>query len=279
MTNWQDKYLCPLINSEKPSLKRIKKIIKDFFILFTHSLSFHEFPKNPPEELPEPNFGDENKGFDICKDMYKNADDRIDKIEEKALKLLTYVTALFAFVSFIFVNTSLLLTKIIIIISLALLLFTIIISFRCVNVKHRKTMFISDLYNFDSNIPNEKIELKIISKKYLSYAIYNQNIADNTADILRTARNTLTLAILLSGIGFFIGISSYINTTPKINSTRIENLSTIEKNVSDTNKILNKINLNLKNQKVQDDISTISKRLDDLEKRYESLNSIIQKKK
>jgi hypothetical protein len=278
MANWQDRYLCPLVKSEKPSLKRIKKIIKDFFILLAHSLSFHEFPKNPPEELPEPRFSDENKGFEICKDMYKNADDRIDKLEEKALKLLTYVTALFAFVSFIFVNTSLLFTKIIIIISLALLLFTIIISFRCVNVKFRKTMFISDLYNFDSNIPDEKIELKTIYKKYLSYAKYNQNIADNTADILRTARNTLTLAIILSGIGFFIGIFSYINV-PKINSTRIENLSIVEKNVSDTNKILNEINNSLKNQKITDDISTISKRLDDLEKRYESLNSIIQKKK
>ena len=30
MDNWQDKYLCPLIEREKFSLKKIKKLIDDF---------------------------------------------------------------------------------------------------------------------------------------------------------------------------------------------------------------------------------------------------------
>ena len=277
MDNWQDKYLCPLIEREKFSLKKIKKLIDDFIFLFKHSISFHEQPKEPNEELPDFTFEDADMIYNVCREFYDNANERIDKLEEKAIKLLSYVSALFAFISFAFINTSIVLTKVILVASMVLLVLSMLISFRCVNVKGRKSFFVPDVFDFESDIPKDNFDKKVISKKLLNSAIYNQNIGDNTADILKAARYILALALIVSTIGFITGIGGYFKTSDATTTVKIENqveLKDIQGRLDIANKTLEQISNNidnLDNEKLQEEINRLSNELELYKTNYESL--------
>ena len=150
--------------------------------------------------------------YSVCREFYNDANERIDKLEEKAIKLLSYVSALLHLYLRIY-NTSIIITKLILAISMVLLVLSMLISFRCVNVKGRKSFFIPDVFNFESDVPKDNFDKKVISKKLLNSAIYNQNIGDNTADILKAARYILALALIVSTIGFITGIRGYFKTS------------------------------------------------------------------
>jgi hypothetical protein len=277
MDNWQDKYLCPLVEKEKFSLKKVKKLVEDFRILFIHSISFHDAPKEPIEELPDFTSKDTDMVYSVCREFYNDANERIDKLEDKAIKLLSYVSALFAFISFAFINTSIILTKIILAISMVLLVLSMLISFRCVNVKGRKSLFIPDVFNFESDIPKDNFDKKVISKKLLNTAIYNQNIGDNTADILKAARYVLALALIVSTIGFITGIGGYFKTSDATTTVKIENqveLKDIQSRLDIMNKTLEQISNNinnLDNENLQEEIDRLSNELELYKTNYESL--------
>lgn len=276
---WQDRFLSPQIEAEKYSLKKVKKIIKDFWVLLKHALSFHEKPQPPKEELPDFQSHDTETIYNICKDFFNNANSRIDSLEEKSLKLLTYVTALFAFISFAFLNSSVLVTKIMLIIGMVLLLFSILISFRCVNVKSRKTSFVPDVYDFKVDPPTDNFDKKSIAKKLLNSAIFNENVADNTADLLRSSRHMLALALVISVLGFLFGIHGYFNTS-KVSSVEIANpinISHIESELSNTNQSLSEINSNIKaldNSLLKDQVAQLAEELQNLQSKY---NDILQR--
>lgn len=277
--DWQDKYLPPLIEREKFNIEKIKRIIKEFFILFKHAISFHESPKEPNEELPEFTSKDSDFIYNICKDFYDDANDRIDKLEEKAIKLLSYISATFAFISFAFVNTSIVFTKFLLIISMGSLILSILISFRCVNVKGRKAIFLTSIFNFsDDFTPQDTFEKKKIAKDLLNAAIYNQNVADNVADILKVSRNMLAIALAISIIGFTTGMTGYFNTSDNINTLRIDNqidLSEFEESMENTNKILNDMNNNIEKvsdkKRLNDQIDKLSKEIEILRSNYSEI--------
>jgi hypothetical protein len=273
--NWQDKYLCPLINREKISRKKASKIIKDFFILLLHAISFHEQPKEQPEQLPDFVSQDVDTVYSVCREFYNNANERIDKIEDKAIKLLPYVSALFAFISFIFINTSFFITKVLLIISMGLLVTALLISFRCVSVKGRKTFFLPDIYNFDKEIPEENFDKKILAKKLLNSAIFNQNVADNIADILKAARNVIALALIICTAGFFFSINGYIEQVSTVKVKNQIDLIALEEKLENTNELLEQINLNLSiigdQGDLKRDIFEIKNQIESIKNDYNSL--------
>lgn len=269
--DWQDKYLCPLVERERFKFREIIKIIKRFFILLIHAVSFHKVPKEPKQELPNFTSEDEVTALSTCKEFYQKSNERIEKLEEKSLKLLTYVTALFAIISFAFINTTITSVKVILLISMLLLLLSIIISFRCVNIKSRKAFFITDVYDFKYDPPKENFNKMHIAKKLLNSSIYNHNVADNTADILKAARYILTLAIIICAIGLVIGINGFFDNNSKENTVIIENqidLSPIANQISETNTSLDQIYTYI------DEIDTniFTKQIEDLKTEIQVIN-------
>ena len=143
--NWQDKYLCKNINVQFPN---IWKLLKKFFILMLHSIFPHESPTNPSETLPEINIDKNNQNtvYNICLNIYNEAEKRINKLEEKSFKMLSYISAIFAFLTFIIINIESKNGKIIIFTSMFFLIVSLLISFRCLNIKSILRTFIDDIY-------------------------------------------------------------------------------------------------------------------------------------
>lgn len=273
--DWQDKYLCPNVEKEKFSFKKIRKIVKDFFILLVHSISFHENPRKPLEVLPDFISQDDDFILSICKGFYDDANDRIDKIEEKAIKLLSYISALFAFLSFAFINTSFIFSQVIFLVAMILLVLSIFISFRCVNIKSRETIFLPSIYDFSHEQPRENFNKKDIAKHYLNASIFNQNIADNSADILKISRCMLAIALFTGILGFISGIGGYINTENNIYTVKIEendNIIELGEIMSNTNKVLNdiknQIDMNYDIKKINNQIDSLLKEVKLMETKY-----------
>jgi hypothetical protein len=292
MQQWHDKYLAPQVGKEKLSYKIVKNTIFEFFILLIHSLSPHEFPKEPPEKLPKIKSKNHNEIYNICKDMYTGSNQRIDNLEDKAIKLVSFITVLFALISFAFLNIASTGVKYILLASMLLLLLAILISFRCVNIKSRQSMFLPSIYDFDSfEKPVEDFDLNNYSEKMLQAAVFNQNVADNTADILKSTRNLLFLSICLIVIAFLIGAFSYKSQT-KTTVVKIENpmsFSSLQQEIKECNKTLDSIskdfshinNLNQsENSKLaeqlketQDKYNELASKMDEMEKRLDALNT------
>ncbi len=254
--SWQDKYLSPSIEREKFKFSKLKRMFFDFKEIFMHAISFHKRPQYPPNELPDFESQDTEIIYMTCKQFYDDANNRIDNLEDKSLKLLSYITALFAFISFAFINTNSIGTKILLLASIIFLILSIIISFRCVNVKGRQSLFLPSVYDFSNNNASDNFDKRVIAKKMLNSAIFNQNVADNTADILKAARYTLTIAITVCIIGFLVGINGYFSDTgPKeIKIDNPINLNKIEETLDKNNLLLEKITDNIKNLDNKDNL-------------------------
>ncbi|KQL33362.1 hypothetical protein [Psychrobacillus sp. FJAT-21963] len=280
MQQWQDKYLAPQVGKKKFSFKKVKHIIVDFFVLLIHSLSPHEFPKEPPEKLPKIKSKNYNEIYNICKDMYSSSNERIDSLEDKAIKLVSFITILFTLISFAFLNIASIGVKYILLASMVLLLLAILISFRCVNIKSRQSMFLPSIYDFESfEQPVENFKLNNFSEKMLQAAVFNQNVADNTADILKSTRNLLFLSICSIVIAFLIGAFSYKSQT-KMTVVKIENpvsVSLLEQEIIESNKTLESISNSLINinDLNQSKIHELSQQIKESEKRYSEIASKI----
>lgn len=277
MQQWQDKYLAPRIGKEKITFKKVKLIIIDFFTLLVHSVSPHEFPKEPPEKLPRIKSDNQNEVYSICKDMYNNSNQRIDSLEDKAIKLVSFITILFTIISFTFLNIASNGIRYILIVSMVLLMLAILIAFRCVNIKYRQTMFLPSIYYFEGyDTPLEDFNLKNQSEKLLQAAVFNQNVADNTADILKSTRNLLFLSICLVVIAFLIGAFSY-EREAKSSAVKSENSSSVnslEQEIKSFTGTLETINDNL--IKINDlnnsKINELTKRLNESEEKSNNLS-------
>ncbi len=136
-------YYPPLIDSKNFSSDYLKKLFEKIVFSFKHSIFPHEFPKDPEKELPTIEFkAYSNALYDICKKIYDESMDRIDKLENKSFKLLSYIGAFFIFLSFMYscYKDSTLL-KIVLFISIIPLIISIIISLRCISVKVIKNIY------------------------------------------------------------------------------------------------------------------------------------------
>lgn len=199
-------YLSPLVEK----CFNIKQLFKNFigvFPIMLHGISPHKNAENPPHDLPNIKVPDDDKNIfqATVSEIYKEANDRIEKLEEKAFKLLTYISALSALVLYFLSNVDASSSKILIAISIFLLFIAILLSLRCIGTKTRKSIFIDSIFNFNITPPTLKNGNEI-SKSYLESAVYNQAVADNTADILKASRYFLTFAFLVAFLGFFINL-------------------------------------------------------------------------
>lgn len=191
-------FLSPLIEKEFNFKKIFKRIFRIFPIMW-HGIVPHKNAKFPTKKLPEFSLNSENENIlvDTVKEIYKEANERIDNLEEKAFKLLTYISSLSAVVLFLLSKTDTQFVIIFLIFSLIFLFAAILLSLRCINVKIRRTIFIDALFNFEDNEPSQKSKNEIVTS-YLDCAVYNQTVADNTTDILKASRYFLTFAFLFA---------------------------------------------------------------------------------
>lgn len=239
--HWTDEYLSPNIEKDKFKFKRLIKAIHDFFVLIDHALSFHKKCEEPLKTLPDIQTENQNLAYDVCKSFYKDSNERINDLEEKSNKLLLYISAIFAFISFMLTNIQSITSKYLLLSAMIFLILSIIISFRCVNVKGRKAFFLPDIYDFSSVPPVEAIEMNLISSKLRDYAIYNHSIADNTADLVRASRYFLTLGIIVSIIALLISFPVYKEETEKLTKVELTNQMDL-KSLQDE---LNRTNVNI----------------------------------
>ncbi len=77
--SWQNKYLCPLIDSEKISLQRIKKFLGKYFFLLKHSLLPHENTKEPQKKSPDI-ITEKEHLYDVCLNIYNESINQKNKL-------------------------------------------------------------------------------------------------------------------------------------------------------------------------------------------------------
>ncbi len=197
-------YLSPLVKKQnKP-----KKVLRGFcgiFPIMWHGIVPHESAKSPQKDLPDLLIPkeEENSFYSTVLEVYKDANDRIDKLEEKAFKLLSYISALSVLIIFFITQLDSPLSYVFLIISTILLFVAILLSLRCIDIKTRKTVFIDALYDFKEEKPKQQEFAKVL-KSYIDSAIYNQSVADNTADIFKASKYFLLFAFIMAFFGLML---------------------------------------------------------------------------
>jgi len=201
-------YFPPLIGRKKINFKKI------FFPLtiIWHALTPHESAKGAKKKIKGDFFNLKDEQiepyYNSCLQMYQESKARISKLEEKAFKLVSYISALSALLVFFLGQNIELFTKVSVLTAITVLVLALIISLRCVGIKtqystHFTTLF-SQYTKGDSLVLKNRRE---ICADLCNFTIYNQNVADNTADILKGARYMLTIGIFttaLSLISYFV---------------------------------------------------------------------------
>jgi len=239
--NWTDKYLCPLVSRQKLSEIKFSKKAKYVLHVVLHALLPHKNTEDPKVNLP-PIKADPKELYDISLELYNAAKDRINKVEEKAFKLLSYISAISALLSFSFFKSPSMTLNIFLLVSLIALLLSLVISVRCINVKSIKEVFISDIYDFEKRPEAFNLDTQKISMSFLDCAIFNQAVADNTVDILKAARYLLNFALLVAIIPLLLlgsvilnsnGIDSQISTNQKSITKLESSIKMSEKNLQD----------------------------------------------
>lgn len=215
-------YMPPLIKA-KSSFKNIFEGSKSFFLDLKHGIIPHEQPEEAKSELSKKDLkgvkkNELNTFFQIALNMYEDSKGSIKSIEEKAFKLLTYISAISAILLFFLSKEVNIIVMILITVSLTLLVFAMVISLRCVGLKAQKALYISTAFKFGEKVTPKK-ERQIIAE-LMNFTVYNRNVASNTADILKAARHFLSLGIaftVLSLVLFF----TVNNSEMKINNVYV----------------------------------------------------------
>lgn len=200
---------------------KILSSLKSNFRIIYHSLLPHSFPEEPKEKITIDSIKkkDVDLIYESSLEIYKDSKERIKALENKAFNLMTYISAITAILIFLLnkeINT---LTKIFTIISILILLLALLLSLRCIGIKIQKTLFINSMFEFGEKSPKSK-DKKHISVELINNSLFNQNIADNTTDILRASRILLFYGIIFSSISFFTYIIS--NNNNNVRERQIE---------------------------------------------------------
>jgi hypothetical protein len=217
-----EKYIPPLVEPEKNPKKWFGGF-KDFFSTLYHGIIPHKNPKEAELKLYESNLvgipdKELNTFYQIAVSMYDDSRDSIKSIEEKSFKLLTYISALSAILFFFLSKEINTLITILIIVSLTLLVIAMVISLRCVGLKNQQAIFIKTAFDFDNKIqPNRE---RHIIAELMNFAVFNRNVANNTADILKAARHFLSLGIVFTVFSLILFFTAN-NTYEKINKVSV----------------------------------------------------------
>ncbi len=245
---WQDEYLPPLITAENFSLKKLWSTIKRILFALKHSLLWHKNIQTPPKDLPEI-MQDDEKLYDIAKNIYNDSIKRIEKIEEKSFKLLSYYTIILGVASYTLVESELSKPIIILtIISMLFIVWSILISFRCLNVKSIEQIYLSSIYDFEINPPSNNFDFKKTIKNFLKAAIKNDTLSNNYVDLLNAARYSLSIGVLLYlvTISLVVYNGDFLNNSSK--NKEIEYLNNLDHSISNIESVFIKQNQIIKNE-------------------------------
>lgn len=223
--SWQKKYLAPIVQLKTLREINIGEFLKDVFEILKYSILFHKPYEKPKEDLPQFGiFDNADIAYLICHELYENANTRIKHLEEKAEKLLQYISALFALISFVFTKTNENPSKTFYILALVTMLCSILVSFRCVNIKTKMEFFVPTIFNLTKEQPKPNLNKKDIAHDLLEMAIFNQNIADDIADMLKGARYFLVISIIFSIFGFIFNAHDILFEKKNNANINIENI-------------------------------------------------------
>ena len=200
------KYLAPNVAPDK-KFSSIIKGLKSSLQVLLHGLLPHQAAKPAEEQFKAENISvDEEYLAEVAMELYNESTKRIDALEEKGFKLLTYISAISA-ISVYFISTAISgYFKYTVVLSLITLVLAIIISLRCIGIKSQKALFIDSLFTFYPDSPPVSKQKKEIIAGLINCATFNQTVADNTADILRASRFMLSIGIWTTAISciFFL---------------------------------------------------------------------------
>lgn len=202
----QGDYMAPQVMPEK-KLKPIWKGLKSSYSILFHGLIPHERANEPTKKFEKSHIGtDDDYFYQTAIEIYKESSGRIDGLEEKGFKLLTYISAVSAILIYFLSKDIVGVYKFFVILSLFLLIVAIIISLRCIGVKSQKALFIDSLFTFQATTDPINKDKKTVTAEILNCAVFNQTVADNTADVLRASRIMLSLGIITTIISciFFL---------------------------------------------------------------------------
>lgn len=213
-------FIPPLVEREK-RLKNIFKGFKSFFIIIWHGISPHKPPVEALDSIKNEFLQDVkdqelDKIYQIANNMYLESKEAIKSLEEKAFKLLTYISAISAILLFYLNKEMYLGITISFLFAITLLVIAMIISLRCVGLKSQKALFLTTVFTFNADSVNPR-KVKDMISDLMNYAVFNRNVANNTADILKAARHFLSLGIIItifSLILFYTIPQNNTNNTP-----------------------------------------------------------------
>ncbi|RCH56798.1 hypothetical protein DJ568_02780 [Mucilaginibacter hurinus] len=205
----QSEYQSPLVDPEKKMFRAIWKEFCGNLEILKHALVPHQHAKLPPKKFEASHFQDDQSyTYEVAMEMYRESTKRIDALEEKGFKLLTYISAVSAILIY-FLSTEIAgWFKLFVILSLFCLTLAIIISLRCISIKHQKVLFIDAMFNFEADTEPVPKSRNTVTAEILTCTVYNQTVADNTADILKGARVMLGYGIFFTIIScvFFLAV-------------------------------------------------------------------------
>jgi hypothetical protein len=199
---------------------KIWSTLKNNFELILHSLLPHSFPVEPISKITKKSIKkrDIDLVYESSIEIYKDSKERINSLESKAFNLMTYISAITAILILLLDKEISTITKTLAIISIFVLILALLISLRCIGIKTQKTLFINSMFDFDnSQLPKSKNK-KNITVELINNTLFNQNIADNTTDILKASRILLFYGIIISSITFLTFIIP--NQEKKIDSSK-----------------------------------------------------------
>lgn len=234
----QGEYNPPLVDAEDtfwPS----KKKVKGMWEVLLHGLKPHKAAKEPQKLFSSTHISDGEDFLEtICLEFYKETAQRIDGLEEKGFKLLTYISAISA-ISIYFMSTEITgVFKAIVILSILFHVLAIIISLRCISIKSQKALFIDGIFKFDpNNEPKTKNKKEMIAN-LVNCAVFNQGVADNTADLIKACRFMLSVGIWLTAISC-IFLFSHSNDEDKTYQVKLSDSTEIRAIAADFRQLKN----------------------------------------
>ena len=224
---WQSRFLIPPVSASKITKRNIGYFFKKMAQLMWHAILPHSVPEAPKESLPILVSPKDDKSYiEVAKLLYDESNSSIDKLEGKALKLLSYISAIFGFMVFGATKLGEGASLLPLLVALLFFLLALVISLRVVGIKTRKRIFIDSIYGFgysdseDDHIPNTELRSDQIAHELIQHSIHNQNVADNTADILQGARYFLLVGMVIGSIGLLAGLFTNGNSD-KIDHTAL----------------------------------------------------------
>lgn len=211
--NTQKEFMPPLVKSGL-KYSQFWKTLTGYKEILLHGILPHKNAEDPSKKFDTSNLnGEEEFLFSTAQEFYKEINERIEFLEEKGFKLMTYITAVSALPVFLLSQEPEGLYKWAIVISIVLLTLALLISLRCIGIKSQKAIYIDALFLFDDTgkaPPKSKGKRDIIIS-FVNCAVFNQNVADNTADLIKATRIFLSLGIIAT----LISSCFYLSSGPK----------------------------------------------------------------